>query len=220
MTDPADLDRNSDERPGRAGPGGFGLDGIDLVLASTSRYRRELLARLSARFRVLAPDTNETALAGETAAALAARLARAKAHAVAAQCPNAVVIGSDQAAELDGEILGKPGSLEYAHGQLGAASGREMTFHTAVCLVDTRQHAAREFAAIDTTRVLFRRLEPGEIARYAQREPALDCAGSFKAEGLGIALFERIDSHDPTALIGLPLIALSRLLREAGIVII
>ena len=211
MTDLVDLDR------GGAGPVRVHLDKIDLVLASTSRYRRDLLARLTPRFRALAPDTSETARTGETAAALATRLAQAKARAVATQCANAIVIGSDQAATLGGAILGKPGDIERAHAQLAAASGQEVVFHTAVCVVDTRQATLREFSAIDTTRVFFRRLEGDEIARYLERERPLDCAGSFKAEGLGIALFERIDSQDPTALIGLPLVALSRLLREAGI---
>jgi len=193
------------------------MDKVDLVLASTSRYRRDLLARLTPRFRALAPDTSETARTSEPAATLATRLAQAKARAVATQCANAIVIGSDQAATLGGAILGKPGDIERAHAQLAAASGQEVVFHTAVCVVDTRQATLREFSAIDTTRVFFRRLEGDEIARYLERERPLDCAGSFKAEGLGIALFERIDSQDPTALIGLPLVALSRLLREAGI---
>ena len=211
MTDLVDLDR------GGAGPVRVHLDKVDLVLASTSRYRRDLLARLTPRFRALAPDTSETARTSEPAATLATRLAQAKARAVATQCANAIVIGSDQAATLGGAILGKPGDIERAHAQLAAASGQEVVFHTAVCVVDTRQATLREFSAIDTTRVFFRRLEGDEIARYLERERPLDCAGSFKAEGLGIALFERIDSQDPTALIGLPLVALSRLLREAGI---
>ena len=214
MTDLVDLDR------GGAGPVRVHLDKVDLVLASTSRYRRDLLARLTPRFRALAPDTSETARTSEPAATLATRLAQAKARAVATQCANAIVIGSDQAATLGGAILGKPGDIERAHAQLAAASGQEVVFHTAVCVVDTRQATLREFSAIDTTRVFFRRLEGDEIARYLERERPLDCAGSFKAEGLGIALFERIDSQDPTALIGLPLIALSRLLREAGIDIV
>ena len=211
MTDLVGLDR------GGAGPVRVHLDKVDLVLASTSRYRRDLLARLTPRFRALAPDTSETARTSEPAATLATRLAQAKARAVATQCANAIVIGSDQAATLGGAILGKPGDIERAHAQLAAASGQEVVFHTAVCVVDTRQATLREFSAIDTTRVFFRRLEGDEIARYLERERPLDCAGSFKAEGLGIALFERIDSQDPTALIGLPLVALSRLLREAGI---
>lgn len=196
------------------------LDKVDLVLASTSRYRRDLLLRIAPRFRVLAPATDETALAGEDAAALAIRLAQAKARVVAAQCPNAIVIGSDQSAELQGTILGKPGNMDRARAQLAAASGREVVFHTAVCLIDSRRTEPREFAALDTTRVFFRELDRNEIARYVEREQPVDCAGSFKAEALGITLFERIESHDPTALIGLPLIALSRLLREAGVEVV
>ena len=216
MKDPVGLDRDGD-RSSRADLDKTGVDKVDLVLASTSRYRRDLLARLTPHFRVLAPVADETALSGETAVGLAVRLAQAKARAVAAQCPDAIVIGSDQAAELDGVILGKPGDIERAHAQLAAASGGEMIFYTAVCLIDSRRAEPCEFAAVDTTRVLFRQLEHDEIARYLERERPLDCAGSFKAEALGIALFESIESHDPTALIGLPLIALSRLLREAGV---
>jgi len=213
------TDRISADRSG-VGPGRVDLDKVDLVLASTSRYRRELLARLAPRFRTLAPDANETAEAGESAATLALRLAQAKARAVAAHCAEAIVIGSDQAAEVEGAILGKPGDIERAHAQLAAASGREVIFHTAVCLIDLRLARPREFTAIDTTRVFFRRLEHDEIARYLERESPLDCAGSFKSEGLGITLFDRIESQDPTALVGLPLIALSRLLREAGVDVI
>lgn len=196
------------------------LDDVDLVLASTSRYRRRLLERLTLRFRTLTPRVDETVLAAETAAAMAARLAQAKARDVAAQCANALVIGSDQTAELDGAIVGKPGSLPQAQAQLAAASGRQMIFHTALCLIDMRGDTPIEFAAIDTTRVFFRRLEREQIARYVERDQPLDCAGSFKAEALGIALFERIESQDPTALIGLPLIALCRLLRKTGVDVI
>ena len=196
------------------------LDEIDLVLASTSRYRRELLTRIAPRFRVMAPQVDETAQANETPAALVARLAEAKARAVAVLCPGALVIGSDQVADLDGAIVGKPDNVENAQSQLAASSGREVVFHTAVCLLDARVSPPRVHAAVDTTRVRFRTLGAGEIARYVAREAPLDCAGSFKSEGLGIALFERIDSQDPTALIGLPLIVLCRLLREAGIAVV
>ena len=190
---------------------------IDLVLASTSRYRRELLARITAQIRQIAPDTDETPLPMETPAALAARLAQAKAGAVALRCAGALVIGSDQVAELSGKILGKPGTAEHARDQLAACAGREVVFHTAIHLFDTRVEPAREYAAMDTTRVQFRALDAAEIARYVERESPLDCAGSFKSEGLGVGLFERIVCEDPTALIGLPLIALCRLLRQAGI---
>lgn len=193
------------------------LADIDLVLASTSVYRRELLARLGTPFRQQSPQTDETALPGEPPAQLAARLAMAKARAVAGANPNALVIGSDQVADCGGRILGKPGDFERARQQLQASSGGLVVFHTAICLVDTRHTPAREFHAIDTTTVVFRRLGEEEIERYLSREKPFDCAGSFKSEGLGIALFERIDSQDPTALIGLPMIALCRLLREAGI---
>lgn len=193
---------------------------IDLVLASTSRYRRELLARLVSRFRQESPQVDETALPGEAPAQLAARLAAAKARAVAARNPNALVIGSDQVADCSGAVLGKPGTIEAARRQLRASSGGIVVFHTAICLIDTRHSPAREFVAVDTTRVLFRTLEDAEIDRYIEREQPLDCAGSFKSEGLGIGLFERVESTDPTALIGLPLIALCGLMRQAGITVI
>lgn len=195
------------------------LADIDLVLASTSRYRSELLARLTSTFRVLAPEVEECAPDDELPAATAARLATAKAHAVAAMCPHALIIGSDQVAEIDGRRLGKPVSVEAAHTQLAASSARSVAFHTAICLLDTRGLELRDYHAIDTTHAVFRALDTAEIARYVALEKALDCAGSFKAEGLGIALFERIDSSDPSALIGLPLIALARLLRAAGVAV-
>ncbi|MCL7714393.1 Maf family protein [Stenotrophomonas mori] len=183
-----------------------------LILASTSRYRAALLARLGLPFSCLPPAVDETARDGETPAALAVRLARAKAAAVATRQPGAWAIGSDQAAELDGHALGKPGTHEAAQAQLAAMSGREVLFHTAVCLSDGTRH----LEAADLTRVRFRRLSGAEIERYVAAEQPLDCAGSFKCEGLGIALFEAIHSQDPTALVGLPLIPLCGLLREAG----
>ena len=192
---------------------------IDLVLASTSPYRREMLARLGLPFRCMAPDVDESAFADESPQALAARLAASKTAAVAGACPGALIIGSDQVAELDGRILGKPGTESAARAQLAAGSGRTMVFHTAVCVLDTRSRPHRMHDASDRTRVQFRTLDPAAIERYVAAEQPLDCTGSFKAEGLGIALFERIESDDPTALIGLPLIALARLLREAGVVL-
>jgi septum formation protein len=189
-----------------------------LVLASTSRYRRELLERLRLPFDVARPDTDETPLAGEAPAALAARLAEAKAAAVARLAPGAWVLGSDQVAELDGAPLGKPGGREAAIAQLAAMSGRTIAFHTGVCLVrdGPAGNGAAPLSAADVTRVRFRRLERAEIARYVDAEQPFDCAGSFKSEGLGIALFDGIESDDPTALVGLPLIATARLLRQAG----
>lgn len=186
-----------------------------MVLASTSRYRAQLLRRLFEDFVQAAPDVNEGALSGEAPAQRATRLAKVKARVVARNFDDAIVIGSDQVAELDGAMLDKPGSVATARAQLAACSGREVRFHTAVCLINTRTEDCAH--AVDLTRVVFRGLSPGEIDRYIAREPPLDCAGSFKAEGLGIVLFERIDSTDPTALIGLPLIALTRLLRECGV---
>lgn len=181
-----------------------------LVLASTSPYRRELLSRLGLPFDTGRPDVDETPRKGESPAMLAVRLARAKANALAG--PAAWAIGSDQVAELDGSPLGKPGSFAAAHAQLSAMSGRRVRFHTAVCLAGPGGGGE----AADLTEVRFRTLGANEIERYLQAESPLDCAGSFKCEGLGISLFEAIDSQDPTALVGLPLIALARLLREAG----
>ena len=187
---------------------------IDLILASTSRYRRELLSRLVENFRQIAPAVDETPRPGESASVLAARLAEAKARDVAARSPGAFIIGSDQVAECDGAILGKPGNFENARVQLRNCSGRIAIFYTALCVVGDDGKARM---AVDVTRVHFRDLSAIEIDRYLEREQPFDCAGSFKAEALGIALFERIESDDPTALIGLPMIALCRLFRESGI---
>jgi septum formation protein len=185
-----------------------------LVLGSTSRYRADLLRRLTPGFEQSAPGTDERPLAGEAPAQRALRLAIAKAEATAAGCGDALVIGSDQVAELDGLILDKPGTVDRARAQLTASSGRDVHFHTALCLLDARD--GRRHTHVDHTRVRFRELTATEISRYVEREQPLDCAGSFKCEGLGISLFESIDNRDPSALIGLPLIALSRMLREAG----
>lgn len=193
---------------------------FDLILASGSRYRAELLARIAPHFRQIAAQIDETPRPGEPAPDLVVRLARSKAEAIATAHPGSIVIGSDQVAELDGAIVGKPGSVPAATAQLAAASGQTVTFHTGLCVVDARRQPTRHHQAIDTTRVTFRALDALQIARYLQREPVLDCAGSFKAEGLGIALFERIAADDPTALIGLPLIALCRLLAAIGVAVI
>ena len=185
-----------------------------LILASTSIYRRELLERLRLTFDVARPDVDETPRSNESPRDLAVRLARAKAAAVAAQqTDDAWVLGSDQVAELDGQPLGKPGVRDAAITQLMAMRGRSVRFHTALCLAHPD---GRSFAEIDLTEVNFRTLEDAEIARYVDAEQPFDCAGSFKSEGLGITLFERIDNQDPTALVGLPLIATCRLLRQAG----
>ncbi len=186
-----------------------------LILASTSRYRRELLERLRLPFLVVAPEVDETVLPGEAPAALAQRLALAKARAVAALHPQAVVIGSDQVAELDGQPLGKPGTHERAMAQLQQLSGRQAVFHTAVAVV--RADTSFEEVTLAPVTVRFRTLGPEEIEHYLRLEEPYDCAGSAKCETLGIALLEAIDSDDPTALIGLPLIRTCRMLRDAGI---
>ncbi|HVR81375.1 MAG TPA: Maf family nucleotide pyrophosphatase [Luteimonas sp.] len=184
-----------------------------LLLASTSPYRRELLSRLRIRFDVAHPEVDETPLPSESPIALAQRLAAAKADAIAAREGDAWVIGSDQVAELDGQSLGKPGGRDMALVQLASMSGRAVRFHTALSLA---HRDLGRFDALDTTVVRFRALTAAEIARYVDAEQPFDCAGSFKSEGLGIALFDAIETGDPTALVGLPLIATARLLREAG----
>lgn len=184
-----------------------------LVLGSTSIYRRELLERLRLPFSCVRPHVDETPRQDEDPAALAARLALTKAEDVAARNPGAWVIGSDQVAALDGRPLGKPGDRKTAIAQLAAMSGQSVVFHTALALA---HHGRPTAQAQDRTDVLFRDLSHAEIARYVDAEQPFDCAGSFKCEGLGIALFDGIRSDDPTALIGLPLIATARLLRAAG----
>ena len=186
-----------------------------LVLASTSPYRRELLARLRLPFDVVSPEVDEKPLDGELPLALASRLALEKADAVAAREDDAVVIGSDQVADLDGTSIGKPGDHVRATAQLRAMRGRRIVFHTAVAVVCR----ASGFRAVETAsvEVRFRELGDAEIERYLRLEQPYDCAGSAKAETLGIALLASIDSDDPTALIGLPLIRTCALLRRAGI---
>ncbi len=186
-----------------------------LILASTSRYRRELLERLRLPFDVQAPQVDETPRPGEAPPALAQRLALAKAQAVASLHPSAVVIGSDQVAELDGQPIGKPLTHERAREQLRTMSGRRVLFHSAVAVVRGDAGFARVLDAAVAVR--FRRLADTQIERYLELEQPYDCAGSAKAEALGIALLDAIESDDPTALIGLPLIRTCALLREAGL---
>lgn len=186
-----------------------------LVLASTSRYRHELLTRLRLPFAVMAPGVDETALPGELPAALAQRLALEKARAVARLRPEAVVIGSDQVADLDGVAIGKPGSHANAVAQLRRMSGRRVVFQTAVAVVCLR--SAFEASRLAPVVVTFRRLSDDEIENYLRAEAPYDCAGSAKSETLGIALLDSIESDDPTALVGLPLIRTCELLRAAGI---
>lgn len=186
-----------------------------LVLGSTSRYRRELLARLRLPFDTEAPRVDETPLPGETPAALALRLALEKGREVAARRPGTVVIGADQVCDLDGEPLGKPGTHERAVAQLRRLSGRRAVFQTALAVL--RPDTGYERALLAPVVVRFRTLTDTEIETYLQLEQPYDCAGSAKCETLGIALLEAIDSDDPTALVGLPLIRTAALLREAGI---
>lgn len=184
-----------------------------LVLASGSPYRRQLLTRLGLVFEVLASAIDETAGPEEPAAALVRRLARAKAAAAAARRPGAVIIGSDQIACRGAETLGKPADATAARAQLRGHAGHEVAFLTAVCVHGPGATADEH---LDVTRVLFRALGTAEIERYVAAEAPLDCAGSFKCEGLGISLFERVVSSDPTALIGLPLIFVAQALRARG----
>lgn len=192
--------------------------GPALILASTSPYRRSLLARLGLPFDCVAPQVDESALPAEPPSALARRLALAKAQAVAALHPQAVVIGSDQVAELDGQALGKPGTHDRAVAQLQRMSAQRVLFHTAVAVAC----GARGWSALDCAQVQVQ-MRPLSIARieaYLRAEQPYDCAGSAKSEGLGIALIDRIDSDDPTALIGLPLIRTLRLLEQAGLAVL
>ena len=186
-----------------------------VVLGSTSPYRRELLARLRIPFSVIAPHVDETPEPGEAPPALALRLALAKARAVAALHPEAVVIGSDQVADLAGQPLGKPGEHARAVAQLRQMRGQTVVFQTAVAVVC--QATGFEQVDLAEVRVVFRDLSDGEIEAYLQAEQPYDCAGSAKSEGLGIVLLASIDNDDPTALIGLPMIRTARLLRQAGV---
>jgi septum formation protein len=184
-----------------------------LVLASTSPYRRALLQRLGIEFSVADPAVAEERRAGEAPQEMAKRLAEAKARAVASRFPDSLIIGSDQVAVCAGEILGKPLTHDNAVRQLRSLSGRDAVFHTAVCVHSDRATGVR----VVPCRVAFRKLDDATIERYLAKEQPYDCAGSAKSEGLGIALIAKMESEDPTALIGLPLIALVDLLREQGL---
>lgn len=185
-----------------------------LILASSSPWRRTLLERLGVPYRAISPEVNETPQNGETPTALVARLARAKAEAVFVHNPEAVVIGSDQVADLDGDILGKPGTVDRAKAQLRRQSGREVVFHTGVCVCAPGAEAEVKVVEVTTC---FRTLDDNEIARYVAAEDVTGTAGSIKSEGLGITLVTAVRSDDPSALVGLPLITLRRMLAQAGI---
>ena len=189
--------------------------GASLVLASSSRYRQGLLERLGMPFSIDSPDIDEAPLPGESAHDLVVRLSLAKAKAVAGRWPNSVIIGSDQAAACDGRILGKPGTVEAAIGQLGSFTGRSVHFLTGVTVLNTA--AGRHRTAVDTTTARFREASESEIRRYVEHDRPLDCAGGIRFEGLGPLLLHRVDTADPSAAIGLPLIALGELLRAEGL---
>ena len=186
-----------------------------IVLASTSPFRAELLGRLGLEFEIAAPDCDETPLPSELPADLVSRLSVAKARSLSAQYPDALIIGSDQVATRDGLILGKPHTHENAVNQLTGASGKIVTFHTGLCLYDGVSD--KRTVEVEHTRVHFRKLSAGQIERYLLTEKPYNCAGSFKSEGLGVSLFERVDGGDPAALIGLPLIRLTTMLNAAGV---
>lgn len=190
---------------------------LNLILASTSRYRRELLERLGYPFETKASSVDETPLEGETPDALALRLAKAKARAVARENPGCVVIGSDQVCALGDKALGKPHNYEGAVRQLTMMQGRTLVFHTAVCVIDKD---GGEQTCVSDTRIRMRRLSPKAIDAYVRREESYDCAGSAKIEQLGIALMESVDSDDPTSLIGLPLMRVTGMLLNAGIEVV
>ncbi|WP_455386141.1 Maf family protein [Acidihalobacter prosperus] len=188
-----------------------------LVLASSSRYRRELLARLHLPFASDSPDIDETPLDGEDPLAMVRRLSCAKAEALRSAHPDALIIGSDQCAVLDGRIIGKPGDHATAVAQLRASSGRSMMVHTGLCLLDTASGETQvDVVSYD---ILFRELDDAEIEAYLRLEQPYDCAGSVKSEGLGVSLLEHMRGDDPSALVGLPLIRLGAMLREAGLAV-
>ncbi len=187
----------------------------NLILASTSRYRKALLEKLGLPFECAAPDVDERPLAGESAEALVARLARAKADAIARHRDHGLIIGSDQVCVCNGRILGKPGTIDNAIAQLMAAQGRSVTFYTGLCVVNAATGEAHQL--VEPFTVHFRNLDEAAIRRYVEAELPLDCAGSFKCEGMGIVLFKVLEGRDPNALIGLPLIGLIELLERHGI---
>ena len=186
-----------------------------IVLGSSSPFRQELLRKLVTEFETCSPDIDETPLPQEQPEDLVARLALAKAKAVAKQHPDALIIAGDQVSVLDGQINGKPGNQERAFHQLKASSGNKVTFFTSLCLYDAETHQSQ--LVVEPFHVHFRSLGDDEIARYLEKETPFNCAGSFKSEGLGIALFHKLEGDDPNALIGLPLIKLAEMLRNQGI---
>ncbi|MBP4041238.1 septum formation inhibitor Maf [Aeromonas sp. SrichE-2G] len=188
---------------------------MPLILASTSRYRKALLEKLGLPFQCVSPEVDETPIPGESAEALVSRLAQAKAMAIAECHDHGLIIGSDQVCVCDGQILGKPGTVENAVAQLMRAQGKRVTFLTGLCVIDAASGHAEQM--VEPFAVHFRSLDEAAIRRYVEAERPLDCAGSFKCEGMGIVLFEALEGRDPNALIGLPLIALINLLGRHGL---
>jgi MAF protein len=188
---------------------------LPLVLASTSPFRRSLLEKLGQPFATLSPNVNETRRPAEGPQQLVRRLAEAKSRAAARSYPRALIVGSDQVACIDGEILGKPGSREHAIEQLTRASGKEVVFHTGLCLLNSATNRVR--ISCEPFHVHFRTLDPSQIRAYVNREQPYNCAGSFKSEGLGIALFRKLEGDDPNTLIGLPMIRLVEMLAHEGL---
>ncbi|WP_421279927.1 Maf family protein [Aeromonas taiwanensis] len=188
---------------------------MPLILASTSRYRKALLEKLGLPFQCVSPEVDETPIPGESAEALVSRLAQAKAMAIAECHDHGLIIGSDQVCVCDGQILGKPGTVENAVAQLMRAQGKHVTFLTGLCVIDAASGHAEQM--VEPFAVHFRSLDEAAIRRYVEAELPLDCAGSFKCEGMGIVLFEALEGRDPNALIGLPLIALINLLGRHGL---
>lgn len=186
-----------------------------LILASTSRYRKALLEKLGLPFQCASPEVDETPMPGELAEPLVARLAHAKAKAIASRFDQGLIIGSDQVCVCDGRILGKPGTIDNAVAQLMAAQGRSVTFYTGLCVLDAASGRAEQL--VEPFTVHFRSLDEAAIRRYVKAEMPLDCAGSFKCEGMGIMLFKGLEGRDPNALIGLPLIGLIELLERHGL---
>lgn len=187
----------------------------ELILASTSRYRKALLEKLGLPFECVAPEVDESPLPGESAEALVVRLAHAKANAIADRFDQGLIIGSDQVCVCDGQTLGKPGTVEKAVAQLMAAQGRSVTFYTGLCVLDAA--SGRTEQLVEPFTVHFRTLDEAALRRYVEAELPLDCAGSFKCEGMGIVLFKGLEGRDPNALIGLPLIGLIELLERHGL---
>jgi len=188
-----------------------------IILASTSKYRSELLHKLNIPFETANPLVDETPLCGESPPALASRLALAKSRAITPTAPDTLVIGSDQVASIDHQLLGKPGNMDRAVDQLTLSSGRCVEFHTAVSV--THADSGESLSRLEITRVHFRELSHQQIVRYLEAEQPFDCAGSFKSEGMGIVLFRKIEGRDPNALIGLPLIALVEILSEWNLIL-